>query len=450
MYRIKSKLAISMLASIFIVLMLVFLISEQIAYVSFANVLFDRYAESAYRTAMTGVSYIDASKLEEYIETEGSGEDYKMILEDMQTLCDTQNVTIIYVIIPSSDYKSITNVLSTINSNYSYECWPVGYHKLTTNVDYENAYRQLFEKKVDSVTVIRNKGFLVTGSHITELVPVEYDGKVTGILCVEKPMDELDKIKRFFASVTGKAMLAFILVLTFSYGIFLHKRILKPLSIITEEAERFARETSAPEKPLCSLIKNTDEIGVLARSIDKMTADTLENLKRITNDAVERESTKTQLDVARRIQYGIVPAQTHIPGGRFEVFALSDPARSVGGDFYDCFRVDNGKICVAVGDVSGKGIGAALFMVTTKTMLREHLREGFDPASALNTVNDSLCALNPEELFVTAFVAVLEIKTGRLVYANAGHTRPLIISENAVFRDVEPGIALGLFEDSAI
>ena len=134
----------------------------------------------------------------------------------------------------------------------------------------------------------------------------------------------------------------------------------------------------------------------------------------------------------------------------YNAAAAAYPAREVGGDFYDCFESDEG-VCMVMGDVSGKGIGAALFMAMAKTMIREKLRAGMSPAAALNTANNELCAENPEGMFATVFAAVLDTDTGELRYANAGHTRPVVIkSGNAELIKPDAGIALGLFEDSGI
>ncbi|MBP5707099.1 MAG: SpoIIE family protein phosphatase, partial [Spirochaetales bacterium] len=116
----------------------------------------------------------------------------------------------------------------------------------------------------------------------------------------------------------------------------------------------------------------------------------------------------------------------------------------------DCFQRIDGTMCIMIGDVSGKGITAAIFMAMTKTMLREKLMSGCSPAQALNQANDELCAQNPENLFVTVFVAILDSDTGKICYANAGHTAPVILQDEPYFLKMDNGMALGMFEDAGL
>ena len=129
---------------------------------------------------------------------------------------------------------------------------------------------------------------------------------------------------------------------------------------------------------------------------------------------------------------------------------MTRPAKTVGGDFYDCFLTDDNRVCVIMGDVSGKGIGAAISMAMLKTVIREKLTAGYSPAETLNRTNDQFLAQNPENQFATVFVAVLNTKTGELLYCNAGHNPPLMLREKCAFLNPEPGIALGLFENAGL
>ena len=171
----------------------------------------------------------------------------------------------------------------------------------------------------------------------------------------------------------------------------------------------------------------------------------INNIETLTKERVEN---KVQLEIARRIQYGLVPENTEINSKSFSVCAVTKPAKAVGGDFYDCFQRDEDNLCIMIGDVSEKGVSAAIFMSMVKTMIREKLMAGCTPAEALNYANDEMYAQNPEGLFATVFAAVLNSKTGELCYSNAGHTQPVLLKENSEFLEMESGIALGLFEDS--
>ena len=167
-------------------------------------------------------------------------------------------------------------------------------------------------------------------------------------------------------------------------------------------------------------------------------------------DAV-RELLESELRVAREIQRGLVPRDFAALGsGAADCFACLEPARAVGGDLYDVFRLDDGRLCLAVGDVSGKGIPAALFMVMTLTLIRSLARLSARPDEILGRVNDALAADNPSSMFVTLFYAVLDPATGRLICASGGHLspfvtrtgaepRPLVASEGTLL-GVQPGL----------
>lgn len=230
--------------------------------------------------------------------------------------------------------------------------------------------------------------------------------------------------------------------------ILVRRRIIRPIGIISDSMRKFAEDGSRKPEPL--RLQARDEIGEIAAAYTKMTEDIstyVNSIETLTKDKLE---TDVQLDVARRIQYGLVPGKTRLTGDGFDACAITQPAKAVGGDFYDCFRRDAQSVCVVMGDVSGKGISAAIFMAMAKTMIREKMMAGLSPAKALNQANRELCAQNPEGLFATVFTAVLNLRTGELRYANAGHTRPVLLGDNPAMYEPDPGTALGLFEDAGI
>jgi len=140
-------------------------------------------------------------------------------------------------------------------------------------------------------------------------------------------------------------------------------------------------------------------------------------------EAQERERIEQELRVARLIQQTLLPkALPELPG--YDVAAYYQPAREVGGDFYDFVDLDDGRLGLVVGDVTDKGVPAALVMATTRTMLRAAAQRLFSPGEVLQRVNDVLVADIPPNMFVTCLYAVLDPGSGRLVYANAGHDLP--------------------------
>ena len=227
--------------------------------------------------------------------------------------------------------------------------------------------------------------------------------------------------------------------------ILVRQRIIRPIAKISDSMSRFAHDGSRRPEPL--KLKHQDEIGQIAEVYNQMTADISTYVGSIESLNREKLEAKVQLDIARKIQYGLVPEKATLHGVGFRACAATRPAKEVGGDFYDCFQRDEHSVCILMGDVSGKGTIAAIFMAMAKTMIREKLLAGMNPAKALIQANDELCGQNPEGLFTTAFAAVLDLRTGELLYANAGHTRPVLLRNLPSLLYPDPGIALGLFRD---
>ena len=163
----------------------------------------------------------------------------------------------------------------------------------------------------------------------------------------------------------------------------------------------------------------------------------------------ERERLTNELNMAARIQARMLP--NTFPAfperSEFDIFASMEPAKEVGGDFYDFFMIDDDHLVVLMADVSGKGVPAALFMMTVRTMLKDAAKAGISPASVLEYVNAEICENNPEDMFVTVWMGILELSTGELIWADAGHD-PLIACQDGVWKLLPKGggIALGFLE----
>jgi len=167
----------------------------------------------------------------------------------------------------------------------------------------------------------------------------------------------------------------------------------------------------------------------------------------------EQERVQSELIMASKIQASLLPSRfPAFPGHtEFDIFALMNPAKEVGGDFYDFFFIDEDKLGIVVADVSGKGMPAALFMVNAKTQLKNiAMRQETSIAEVMSTVNDLLCEGNDECLFVTVFFGVLELSTGRFSYVNGGHDVPLVKQRGKKFEwlPTRPGYMAGFMEGS--
>lgn len=182
-------------------------------------------------------------------------------------------------------------------------------------------------------------------------------------------------------------------------------------------------------------IESKDEIGELYRNFLNMQNRIIENTESLTRMTAEKERIVTELELANRIQEDMLPnVFPPFPERKdFDIYAVMDPARAVGGDFYDFILIDDDHLALVIADVSGKGIPGALFMMSTKIMIQNVTMNGLSPAKALEAVNRQIQLNNREEMFVTVWLGILELSTGRLTAANAGHEYPVLMQPEGGF-----------------
>jgi sigma-B regulation protein RsbU (phosphoserine phosphatase) len=194
-------------------------------------------------------------------------------------------------------------------------------------------------------------------------------------------------------------------------------------AVIGESADRLAALREIVQR------KSRDELLVDIRGKNAELQESLDNLRR-TRSAKERM--ESELNIGREIQMSMLPLEFPAFPSRadFDVYAALYPAREVGGDFYDLFLIDENHLCVCVGDVSGKGVPAALFMAVTKTLIKSRAANDLSPASILSHVNTELSQRNESCMFVTVFLAILDLRTGSVAYSNAGHNPPYLKRAN--------------------
>jgi len=274
--------------------------------------------------------------------------------------------------------------------------------------------------------------------------PVKLNGWSIGIVF---PVDE------FMADVNS--LYTRVLVLGIGGGliiliviILISRSITRPLRSLTQAAKKIAEGNFNVELPD---IKTHDEMKELHDSfvyMQKELAEYIVNLKETTS---AREKIESELRIAREIQMGMIP---HIfppfPNlSQIDLFAVLKPAKEVGGDLYDFFLIGEDKLCFAIGDVSGKGVPASLFMAVTRTLLRSVSDKGGSPSVFVSSLNKSLSYNNESSMFVTFFCGILNLNTGELKFSNAGHNPPFLVRENGAVEmfELTKSIPIGLFED---
>ena len=227
-------------------------------------------------------------------------------------------------------------------------------------------------------------------------------------------------------------------------------KIVKPIEEMTRNIVDSSRTGKLFEMKDC--YRTDDEIEVLATSFADLSKKTRQYIEDITAITKEKERISTELELARKIQADmmpyIYPAFPERP--EFDIYATMNPAREVGGDFYDFFLIDDDHLGMAVADVSGKGVPAALFMMMAKILINNFAMMGGSPAKVLEQTNYAISQNNEDDMFITAWFGILQISSGRITAANAGHEYPFLQRPGGEFTLLKDrhGFVLGAFEDT--
>ena len=252
-------------------------------------------------------------------------------------------------------------------------------------------------------------------------------------------------------SMIREMMFNFLIVLALAAAVIAYfsdrmsNKIIKPVTTLEECFERIA----AGELDTMVELKTGDEIERLGASVNAMARELKEYIGNLQTVTAEKERIGAELDVARKIQASMLPCvfPPFPDRGEFDIYATMQPAKEVGGDFYDFFFVDDDTVAVIIADVSGKGVPAALFMVIAKTLIKNTALAGERPEAIFEIINDMLCEGNEAGMFVTAFMGYLDIKSGVFTYVNAGHNPPVLLSNGrADFLKMKSGFVLAGME----
>ena len=391
------------------------------------------YSTTAWHMAQAAAALVNGDSLEAYLDGR-EAEEYAATDELLDSFCQRLNVSLIYVIrVDTSDYGRFVSVFNCVNNavdDSDYTPWPLGYQRDTTNQEYRDKYRLIYEE--DSSFEIVYRLFPQDGSHIhlTAMVPVKHsDGTAAGILCLQRPLRELqNSVRPYVLSLLAFAVL-FAFLASFCSSRYIRRQFIAPIVELSAEAARFARENT-PGHP-AETASSIREISDLAVSLDTMEKNMVSYIRDLTAATAVEERIHTELTLAGQIQTDELPDIFPAFPGRedFDIHASMTPALMIGGDFYNFLLLDENHLAMWIADVSGKGIPAALFMMLSNRLLRERTRAGGTPAEILADINNSLCENNKAEMFVTVWLGILDLSTGNLIAANAGHEHPALYKD---------------------
>ena len=405
-----------------------------VSYETFSQSMMSYYNQLGGNLVRTLASQLDPAELDRYYETGEMDEDYYRTQAFIRDLVESNDVEYLYVVRPHG--VGVTFLFdSDMETEESGGYADGGYCALGTYVDLvggfaENLDRLLAGQEVEPI-IQQDESF---GWMMTAMTPVLHeDGTMAGYVMADISMNDVMNTRQTFligllallAGLTAAFVIVFLLIL--------RRKVIRPIDLLTQATGAFIRNN---EEELAAgtaqvnvpQIRTGDEVEQLADAFRKMEEDMLAYIRSFMAVTAEKERIGAELNVATQIQADMLPRIFPAFPARteFDIYATMDPAKEVGGDFYDFFLVDDDHLAVVVADVSGKGVPAALFMVIAKTLIKNHTQNRETLAEVFTHTNAQLCEGNDAGLFVTAWMAVLEISTGKLIYVNAGHNPPLL------------------------
>ena len=423
-----------------------------IGYRIYSNTMDEHYETTSLDLARTAASLVDAEKVGEYSEAileiyrknpmpefetaQGEADYYAQygfiqdesyqemfdILQDIKT--NNREVQYLYLFTLDPESKSGVYIL---DADTSESACPMG----TWDIIYPENYA-VFEDPERGfpayITRTEEFGWLCSAG-----APViAEDGTVVAYAMIEVSMNDVMSDRTDFLRSISLVMAGVTILLAILFILLVNHSIVLPINRLAAAASSFVDEKNAEEKGPSGIsqlnIHTGDEIEALYKAVKKMEIDIDQFIVHISKITAEKERIGAELNVATQIQADMLPRifPAFPERKEFDIYATMNPAKEVGGDFYDFFLIDEDHLAVVIADVSGKGVPAALFMVIAKTLIKNHAQNRETPGSVFTQTNAQLCEGNDAGLFVTAWMGVLEISTGQFVYVNAGHNPPLL------------------------
>lgn len=410
------------------------LLAAVVSYRTFSASMMEYYDQLGTNLVRTLASQMDADELDRYYETGEMDERYYEIQSFISDLVDSNDVEYLYVVRPHG--VGVTFLFdSDMETGESGEYEDGGYCALGTYVDLVGGFADSLDRLLAGLDVEpivqRDASY---GWLMTAMTPVLHeDGTMAGYVMADISMNDVMNARQTFLITLVGLLAAVAAVFLATFLFILRRMVLHPIDLLTQatgdfiqsnEEELVAGTATVNVPP----IRTGDEVELLADSFRKMEEDMISYIREFMKATAEKERIGAELNVATQIQADMLPRifPAFPERQEFEVYATMNPAKEVGGDFYDFFLVDDDHLAVVIADVSGKGVPAALFMVIAKTLIKNHAQNREMPGEVFTQTNAQLCEGNDAGLFVTAWMGVLEISTGKFIYVNGGHNPPLL------------------------
>ena len=388
---------------------------------------------TAYAYTKSAAELIDGDKIAHYLETEEKDEYYYEILDFLNSVRLNTDIQYYYVFVPfENDLVYIWDANALKPDETEVDACELGYHEEYMEGGKEATFSIYKQNPPEEIELVNDDKYGYIASAYSPVF--DSNGDPVAVVGVDVYMPDLQANMREFLVVVVAAIFLVVLAAILVCFFFVKRKIVNPINKI-RDASKSMVENLENEDSIDVSVKTGNEIEELFDSFKEMYGDVQDYIKKLEGVTAEKERIGAELDVAKHIQASMLPCifPAFPERSEIDIYATMEPAKEVGGDFYDFFMVDDTHLAIVMADVSGKGVPAALFMVIGKTLIKDHTTPGRDLGKVFTEVNQLLCESNSEELFITAFEGVLDLVTGEFVYVNAGHEMPFICKAGGDF-----------------
>ena len=388
------------------------------------------YSNLAFQQASIAAEHIDGDSIEKYYLSGEKDDYYEEVHKYLLNVKEKMSLEYFYVVVPEEEVMV-----------YIWDAGVAGEGGVCDLGDADAYYGDGYVLMHEAFAVDADQTILITNNDEYGYLASAYvsildsAGKPVALASVDISMDMINEQINQFLLLTLCVTLVVLLVSIFAYYFYVRKILIHPLNTLHHAAIGLVEDKMEHLDEFKVEVDTGDEVEELAHSFQYMVGELNEYIQNLSRITAEKERIGAELDVAKHIQASMLPCIFPAFPDRheFDIHASMTPAKEVGGDFYDFFLVDDDHLAMVMADVSGKGVPAALFMMISKTLIKSAAQSGLSPKAVLEKVNDQLCENNDAEMFVTVWLGILEISTGKMKCANAGHEYPAIMRKGGNF-----------------
>jgi len=377
------------------------------------------YNDLVYGYLHTASNLIDGDRIQGYLKTKEPDDYYNDVLRYLTMTKNETAMQLFYVFVPYED--DLVYVWQTDDNPYKW----LGLHENYMDGGKETRDMTFRKDPVQEITFYRDPTY---GNIACGFYPIfDSKGEPVALVGLDLSTPDIESNILHFLGIICITILIGTAIVGQMYYISLSRQIVRPIHRLDEAASRLALNLENDDMPDID-IHTGDELEALAETFTKMYKDIRHYIEENAAISAEKGRIESELNVATQIQADMLPRifPPFPERKEFDIYATMTPAKEVGGDFYDFFFVDDDHLALVIADVSGKGVPAALFMVIAKTLIKNRAQLMGSPSEVLSYANDQLCEGNDAQLFVTVWMAIIEISTGKGVAANAGHEHPAL------------------------